>query len=106
MEKKIVMITGVIMFAFAVVANVQYAFSDYGVGTGSIGSFVQAQNGNDGDDTGGDSGGSGGGSCSASVTCSSGSTISCSGSTACIGFASPPNGGTPYVSCDGKKKSC
>jgi hypothetical protein len=105
MKKRIVMITGVIMFAFALVSNVQYAFSDYGVSSKSIGGFLQAQTGTGGDESGGDSGGSGN-PCSTSITCSSGTTISCSGSIVCIGFATPPEGGTPYVSCDGKKKSC
>jgi hypothetical protein len=64
MKKKILVITGVIMFTFALVANLQYAFSDYGVGSNSIGAFVLAQTGGSGGTggTGGTGGGSGGNS--------------------------------------------
>jgi hypothetical protein len=48
MKKKTLLLAGIIMFAFALAANLQYAFSDYGISDGNLSTPVFASTGGTG----------------------------------------------------------
>jgi hypothetical protein len=62
MRKKSLKISGIVLFAFMLIGNLQFAMDSYGSSKASLGSFVKAQatsstGGETAGDTGGDTGG-------------------------------------------------
>lgn len=87
-KRTIIKSAGVLVFLFALLGNLQYAFLGYGLGEGSIGNFVLAST-----STGGDSGGD----------------TSCGGESSsfnCVRVAAGETGGGRLVSTECGKVGC